>query len=139
MMKIETFFRVALAFPLAVPILLLLLGNQAIASVLWLSFWFGGMPYLLLAVPTFYWLRKPRARARVLFLVWISPAVFTAVMILGWLTYSLYGHFTNPDLIFDAASLLPVTFFSLLLSTGYVLVARVLLVVLERAGCLKTS
>lgn len=138
-MKISTknFCRGALVLPILLPALLMPIEAGPISVVLLLSVWFAGASYFLFAVLALVWIGRTQRRASLLASVWVAPLVFLPFSMAGWLLHQWLERTSNPNLVINAAELLPIATFTLLVGYAYVLLARFILFVMGRMGVIE--
>jgi hypothetical protein len=93
------FFRIALLLPIAVPLLLLPFGLNAVLGVLILSLTFGGLQYLLFAGIMYYWIGSLKEAALIQRSSYWAPVLFIPIQAGGWLMYGYYERLSNPNLV----------------------------------------
>ncbi|TAK12608.1 MAG: hypothetical protein EPO35_11245, partial [Acidobacteria bacterium] len=83
-MKVRTFYRLSVWLPLLLPLAAAaLFGDQpgAIGSLLYISFFFGGLPYALLAIWATWWIGgRPEEDIRIL--MFMMPLVMLGAYVL---------------------------------------------------------
>ncbi|MFI8619141.1 hypothetical protein ACIGHN_26945 [Acidovorax sp. NPDC077693] len=132
-MKATSFFRVALIFPIVLPILLGPLSNSALATTLLLSLAFGGIQYVCFAIFLYIKVGRLGNAQRILNLSYWAPLFFIPVLAVGWLLGSLIWmgemfHMTS------FAVLVMLATYSLAISYAYVLVVNTLYWIFKSFG-----
>ena len=109
--------------PIAVPLVFLPFGVNAVSAILLFSLAFGGLQYLLFACFMFYFIGRLKDAARIQRLSYWAPVLFIPIQASGWLIYGYIERLSNPKLvgIWDG---LPV-FAVYILIVGYVYVGLV--------------
>jgi hypothetical protein len=130
----KNFYRGALALPILLPTLLLPFESSAMSAVLLLSLWFAGAPYLLFALLTLVWIGRTQRQERLCAVIWMAPLGFLPFSMTGWLLHQWVERTSNPDLVVNAAELLPIAVFTVLVGYAYVLLVQFTFFVLRRMG-----
>ena len=135
-MPVVTFMRLALAVPVLVPVLTILLSfliqavrgsGEATDLTRWATFFFfslliGGLPYLLFVVAVVLWSRGKSARAVFRF-SFVTPLLYAVILSVLWFLFAL---FPNPSPSSLDAALSSTSYYAGLgVGLGYVYVALV--------------
>jgi hypothetical protein len=117
------FFRIALMLPIAVPLVFLPFGVNAVSAILLFSLAFGGLQYLLFACLMFYFIGRLREAEEIQRLSYWAPVIFIPIQAGGWLIFGYIERLSNPNLvgIWDGLIVFPVY----ILIVGYVYVGLV--------------
>jgi hypothetical protein len=132
--SVKNFCRGALLLPILMPTLLLPVEAGVISAVLLLSVWFAGAAYLLFALLTLVWIGRAQHQEHLGSTMWIAPLVFLPFSVTGWLLHQWLERASNSNLVVNAAELLPIAAFTLLVGYAYVLLVQFTLFVLRRMG-----
>jgi hypothetical protein len=118
---VKGFYRIAVLLPIAIPVLLLPFNASFLSAVLLLSAWVGGLAYIAFALFVLFLIGRIQGETKIGVLIWSSPLIFLPFSMVGWIVQQVVARFFNPDLVLNAADLLPISVFSILVGYAYVL------------------
>lgn len=123
MISEKRYFAVTLILPLIVPLAILLVGNNAVTSILFLSLWFGCIPYSIFALLLILWARRSNG-FYVRKLSYISPVLFIPMQVLYLSVVFFIDRIYNAELTGLGGSILVSSLYILVIGYAYVLVVN---------------
>jgi len=129
-----SFFRLALALPILLPLVLLPFGLNTVVALLAMSLAFGGVQYLLFAAYLFWWVGHVKDPARIRRMSYIAPIIFIPIQAIGWIVYGYIKKLSNPELVGIWESLIPFAVYILLIGYAYVGVVNLAYLVMFRGA-----
>jgi hypothetical protein len=94
----STFFRISIALPIILPLLMFPFGANIVSGFLILSLFFGGVQYVLFAIWLFFAIGKKKSSAEIRYLSFRAPLLFVPLQIIGWFLWLSYKGRSNLEL-----------------------------------------
>src|SRR5690606_5669708 len=113
----KTFFRLAIIFPILLPLLILPFGENILMGLLMMSLAFGGVQYLLFAIWLLLAIGKKQTTEEIKRLSFQAPLVFIPFQLIGLIAWAIYVHASIKETLQLA---LVFAFYSLLIGYIYV-------------------
>jgi hypothetical protein len=130
--SLKSYYRGTLVIPILLPIVTLPFELGIVSTILLLTLWFSGLPYLLFAILTYVWIGRMSHPERLVQLMWVTPLVFLPFSIMGYLLIqSIMGASIFSSKV-GVAELLPISVYSLAIGYAYVILVQVLFLLLDR-------
>jgi hypothetical protein len=133
-MSPATFFRLSLVFPVALPLLTLPFGVNAVVGILILALAFGGVQYLIFSVWLFFAIGRKQTSEEMQKLSAISPLLFVPVQAVGWVAWGYYQRMSNPELVGIWEPLIPFAVYTLVIGYLYVGIVNLTFLIFKQKG-----
>lgn len=132
--SIINFYRGALLTPIFLPILLLSFDIGNFSSLILMSLWFAGLPYIFFVILGFIFIGRIQSFDREVLIIGIAPFLFLPFVLIGRLFFQWIERTSNPNLVIDAFQFIPIAVFTLLLGYAYVLLTYFVFLALRKIG-----
>lgn len=133
-----TYYRLSLAAPIALPLILLPLGIGAVSGILLFAVAFGGIQYVFFAAWMFIAIGRRKDQERIQELSYLAPVLFLPIQAFGWVGWGYYQRFLNPGLTDGLwGALLPFAFYTVVIGYAYVIAINCLFAILRKIGLVR--